>query len=334
MNSPQSNVLAGFASSLICAMALVSGRASALTCATNWVQAPADGTTDVPTNARLWGYGFHTALGTRLLGPDGAVALSKSYLPTGGSQYLPVLTPERELDPNARYRIEVDYSDPSASGGVSGEFTEFFTGAGPAEQGPAPLELLSNEPGTGSGLFGISRWRELEFSHGPLLIGDADAALGDARSIDDVAVASESVDFSAPDSGLPAALWFGTGPRIYAGIADCMAWPSYEVERVAARFGAFDLAGNFSGWLDVPLELPSVAEAEAAIEFEEAQAQAEQDARLRAAYEGKHHGQGHVTGCTLTRGTPRRAVAPLAGTAFVLALMCARWRRRTLRSAA
>lgn len=45
---------------------------------------------------------------------------------------------------------------------------------------------------------------------------------------------------------------------------DCGVWPPYASDSELGRFGVLDLAGNFSGWASVPLELPSLADAQAA----------------------------------------------------------------------
>src|SRR5688500_6685830 len=68
-----------------CLTVLTPSTARALSCATNWVQAPEDGDIDVPTNTLLWGYNDFSVdtssrISTRLIGPSGSVQLEQRYL--------------------------------------------------------------------------------------------------------------------------------------------------------------------------------------------------------------------------------------------------------------
>lgn len=259
--------------SIACLTALVPGTARALTCATNWVRAPEDGAVGVPTNTLLWGFDFSYAsssvLSTRLLGPSGPVQLEQRYLPVyvSGEQksQIPVLVPATELAPNTRYSIEGRDSRSS-----------FVTASGAAEQAPALPELLSSAPAVSE----VSRGRRLEFSHAGILIGDASEALGAVTSLSDLLLQAPDL----PDGGAgtfldlpdaPAARWLTTDATLTVGAGGCTVWPDYDLERVPARFGAFDLAGNFSGWLDVPdLALATPEEVELAIAEQRIQAEA------------------------------------------------------------
>jgi hypothetical protein len=288
---------------IACLAVLTPGTARALSCVNNWVEAPRDGAVGVPTNTLLWGsdiaHDTSTVLATRLIGPSGPVQLEQRYLPvySDGEQkyYIPVLVPATELAPNARYQIEVR-DRPRAS---------FVTASGAAEQAPALPELLSSAPAAGEG---GSRWRNLEFSHGGILIGDADGALGAVSAVSDLLPDTPDL----PDGGAgtfrelpdsPAARWLTTESSLSVGLGGCMVWPDASVERVQARFGTFDLAGNFSGWVEVPdLALPTPEEAELAIAERRLQAEADRedsDGNIRK------RRPAHVLSCDLPSPTPR-----------------------------
>ena len=316
MKTMQRLVSKGFGLALMCATSLAADRANALSCAANWVQAPIDGATDVPTNTRLWGYDLRAGDGLRLVGPEGPVALEQRYIPvaqwahTGG--YLSVVVPVGELEPNAEYAIEF---------GPAGDFPryEFVTGAGPAEQALPPLELVANEARAADGFDGITRYRELQFSHGSILIGDVDAALGPLASVADIEVTGTApADLPTPASFLS---WASAGTHLEVGVGDCRMWPNAEVERVRARFGAFDLAGNFSGWLDVPaLEIPAPNELDDLLEESRDRAEADARAREQIIYADGTHGDGHMTGCGLAKRPPQRSGLLLTGVALALGL--------------
>jgi hypothetical protein len=305
-------VSGGFGLAVMCATSLTANRANALSCAANWLQAPMDGATDVPTNTRLWGYALRDGDGLRLVGPEGPVALEQRYIPvaqwanTGG--HLSVLVPVRELEPNTEYTIEL---------GRAGDFPryEFVTGAGPAEQVLPPLALVSTEARAADGFGGITRYRELQFSHGSILIGDVDAALGPLASVADIEVTEPAVLAPPPSF----ASWATAGTHLAVGVGDCFVWPDADVERVRARFGAFDLAGNFSGWLDVPaLDIPAPDELDDLLEESRAQAEADARARDQIIYAEGTHGDGHLTGCGLAKPSRQRSGLPLAGVALAL----------------
>lgn len=49
-------------------------------------------------------------------------------------------------------------------------------------------------------------------------------------------------------------------------VGDCLLGPKYAGDRIDASFGLLDVAGNFSGWADMPVEIPSHTEARAAVD--------------------------------------------------------------------
>lgn len=229
-----------------CATWWLPSQVSAYSCATNWVQAPSDGATDVPTNTRLWG--FSTGDSTRLVGPSGPVPLEVRYVRIAfdATRATRLIThvPTRELEPNASYTIE------TKSSGRRG----FVTGAGPAQQPPQQPELLSNEARAGDAEFGGYRYRELEFSHGPIIVGDANLALGPLTSISELELMENAREPELLEPASPILRWATSDTRLDVGLGACLVWPDADADQAQARFGAFDLAGNFSGWL-VPLTL-------------------------------------------------------------------------------
>ena len=249
-------------------LAVIPGTAHALSCATNMLTAPAPDQANVPTNALLWGYSLAY---TRLLGPSGEViplderALRVAQLDQHRG-VVPILVPRGDLQPNTRYTIEVDHAGPGV------DRSEFITGAGPAGEPPAPPTLIASEPviGLSWSSASVMRWVSLEFQsireRGLILIGiSVDPARGGTPEVASV----ESIfvdDTSLPEEAIlegPTVEWASQDDWVSAGIADCATWPEGAPDAVNGRFGTFDLAGNFSGWADVSLEIPSLAEAEA-----------------------------------------------------------------------
>jgi hypothetical protein len=269
----------------------------------------------VPTNTLLWGadfgYASSSVLSTRLLGPSGPVQLEQRYLPIYiyGEQksHVPVLVPATELAPNTRYEIEVQDWRRS-----------FVTASGAAEQTPALPELLSSVPVAGEGW----RGRTLEFSHAGILIGDAGQLLGPVTSLSNLLL--ETPD--SPDGGTgapwdlpdaPAARWLTAESSLTVGGGGCTLWPDSSVERVQARFGAFDLAGNFSGWVDVPdLALATPDEAALIIAERQTQEEAERESERREGHFQKQRSADPLS-CALPSPTP----GPGNGAFAVLALV-------------
>ena len=97
------------------AIVIVAGArdAAALSCVEEpEVVAPADGASEVPLNARIWGR-FQNGR-VRLIGPDGEVASEQRYFPLAGpggqGVGLPVLVPSQLLLPQTRYQVADDRS--------------------------------------------------------------------------------------------------------------------------------------------------------------------------------------------------------------------------------
>jgi hypothetical protein len=241
---------------------LTPGLAHALSCATNEVRAPRGGESAVPTNAMLWGYETSFA---RLRGPDGEIVpVETRAIPVahfaGDWFSTSVLAPLQPLTPNANYTIEVNYDAPQR-----GVELHFSTGSGPTSSLPALPTLLDTTTRTGQTFdLGISRFLELTFEHEGILIGDA-GGLGVVSSAADLFFDGTSLD--GDDDKTPRVEWVEATSRLDVGVGDCMVWPEGAGDRQNARFGVLDLAGNFSGWVDTELELPSEAEALAGLEL-------------------------------------------------------------------
>jgi hypothetical protein len=275
-------------SALGCASAVVPGTAHALTCATNWLQVPADGERDVPTNTRIWAYGrFGGASPARLVGPRGEVAVDERFMPVAiapgqGTNY-PVLVPRAELEPNTRYAIEITYDYEEPNEDVT-ERTWFTTGIGPATAAPPLPELLSIEGGAGDGFSGFGRWLSLGFAlQGGILIADTADALGAVSSASDLFEGGASFDSLEITATTRAIRWLSTRDELSVGQGDCLIWPESAGDQQTARFGVLDRAGNLSGWMTTDLELPSPDEARAilAAEQDAEEARADEIARLR-----------------------------------------------------
>lgn len=296
--------------------------AHAWSCNSKLVHAPRHGQENVPTDTLLWGY---SADSTRLLGPSGEVipieerALVVSYLPVN----IPVLDPSRSLQPNTAYAIELDF-------GYGPTVTEFVTGAGPAEAPPARPALATSEPRVGGGGGRPYRWLDLDFepADGALLVGTVQAP--EVASIRELLLEAPPSD--AAVAAAPKVELLSDYGGVSVGIADCAIWPDEAPDSLAAQFGAFDLAGTFSGWVDVPLELPSEAEAQAAADAENAAyAAAEQAARdLRAANLAKLEAASHRGGCAMTAASAS-GDSPLAMLSLALGVALTAARRKRAR---
>lgn len=317
-----------FAAALACASAAAPGTARALTCATNWVQAPRDGERDVPTNTRIWAHGrFGGASPARLIGPAGGVAVDELFMPVAigpgqGTNY-PVLVPRAELEPNTRYAIEITYPRDEPDADVT-ERVWFTTGDGPTTAAPAPPSIVSIEPGASdtSWLGGSQRWLRLGFEpHAGLLIADTAGALGSVSSADDLFARGGSFEAVEVSATAPVIRWFSADDVVAVGEGDCLIWPEDGVERQSARFGVLDLAGNFSGWTTAELELPSDEEASVLISAQQA---AE---RARISREGGMF-DNHRCSVAPGSGAPASAGRHVAGWTLALGAALLRARRR------
>jgi hypothetical protein len=266
-------------------------RAHALSCELDTPRFPQEGATAVPTNAVLLGYGYNSS--ERLRGPDGEEvpverrSVRAPFYATPTLSGLPVLVPLEELEPDSVYRIEVDENARWGIAEPSLRQIVFATGPGPSVAPPPLPVLIGAEPHVGRGFDGPGRSIRLEFAHQGLLITDL-GSFGPVTSVDDLFLdPTASADDPVSSRRLE---WVTTDQGLSVGYGDCLSWPSMAGERENARFGVLDLAGNFSGWVDVELVLPSREEAEAA-------AQAQQAAGLKKLY-GKREGRPPV--CTFT----------------------------------
>jgi uncharacterized protein (TIGR03382 family) len=134
----------------------------------------------------------------------------------------------------------------SCSNGVCDRIlTEFTTGTETDESAPPPPSRGQTEFhfSGGHGLYSCGRTRALElgFNHNGILVAD----VGDAQL--DIETLSGSVTAATTDD------------RLFLGVGLCEdLWPGDEDAVLQARFGVFDVSGNFSGWTEPEsLELPS-----------------------------------------------------------------------------
>ena len=318
-------------------MAVAPSTAHALTCGTNMVSSYPLGQEDVPTNTLLWSYSAAT---TRLLGPSGEVVPTEERaLVIGGylsmRWTIPVLVPASVLQPNTRYTIEVDSGtdDPPTP-------IEFVTRDGPASSPPELPALSSTESHVGTFWASTTpaRWTDLQFrditSEGLIVIGIPDGAQGDAlgtvASLDDLLIDGPPSDEAIAQA--PLVQWISDNDYLGVGITDCALWPDGAPDTLTGRFATLDLAGNFSGWADVPLQLPPAAEAQAFADHQaelNAQAAAE-DARIRTENLAKLEAASQSSGCALRRSSTQNPAA-LAALALVLIARARRKRQRAVR---
>jgi hypothetical protein len=191
--------------------------------------APADGARDVPTNTRVWfvwqvdGTVFVVGGGERVMGE-----VTKLTWRGGEVQ---VFTPGRELQPRTAYQLGFE------DGAQDGVFPmTFVTADGPDREPPTIRALPTGgtlDEDAGSAACGPTRLASFGLEgDGLVVVLDVagEAALGDDP------VGSVSGVF--------------TGDSAYVGSSVCSRnWPDARAGgSTQVRFGAFDLAGNFSGW--------------------------------------------------------------------------------------
>jgi hypothetical protein len=204
---------------------------------------PRDGDRDVPLNALIWG-GWPTRVVLR--GPDGVVAGERRRIPApGGAQEgpgFPVFIPDEPLLPNTVYTVEE---------GDRPRTRQFTTGDAIDDEAPAPVVLVNRSEAPGS--------LTLDFAADDILAGELSAVSAPFTSIEDVLLPVNFDGYRAIDAEEPVFEWLQPEPTLRLLVGGfCANWraPVYTPE---ARFGTFDLAGNFSGWTDVPdLEVPPV----------------------------------------------------------------------------
>ncbi len=248
--------------------------ARALSCGFAPPQFPIDGTVAVPTDTLLWGYSFSEGGVTRLMGPAGEVAIEEQEVDVEPLPRLRLsaLVPRVELEADTAYTIEI------ASYSVTERVT-FITGSGPAGDAPPPLPaLIASEASTGAGYYGDPiRWVTFEFApHAGILIGRGREAQSNRE-----------------------AWWLSGSNELWMGISDCPSWPEGAGDRLDGQFGVLDGVGNFSGWVEMPVEIPSDAEAVAAL-----MAQRAADTAATATDDQVVH-RVHRADCSLARGGSR-----------------------------
>jgi hypothetical protein len=295
-----------------CALA-APATAHSTSCDTNSVQYPVDGTAAAPTDTLLWGYTQSSeSVVSRLLGPAGEVAVEERYMVVEwiGEQRLgiPVLVPGAKLEADTRYTIETWYD-----GGSSPDSTErftFTTGSGPLAEAPSAPELIASEPGMSAGYFvSPARWVSFEFApHSGILIGGErpfgrDGAPDPATSVDGWLIERSQLDAALESAS--AVSWLTGSNVLSMGVSDCLLWPKYAADRIDARFGVLDVAGHFSGWVEMPVEIPS---------FEETRATLDADA---AAAEARAFSAPQSGSCSLAR----RGDSGAASTSFAIGLL-------------
>jgi hypothetical protein len=245
-------VLFGAAMALGLALAMPR-RALACSCAERIVTAPADGDVDVPPNTKLWHAEPFRGRELRftLTGPEGEVPLQTLELRSSGYGIGHLSTPERDLTSGASYRFAVCPGTEACT-----DLSRFTVGVRRAEKPPIPLEQGKRsdyyrpaEPRSSCGP-APERFVTLNFDwEGLLLLIDVAGANkfpADPRAVLAYAVTAEEIKS-------------GGGVRVGSGACRSN-WPYLEgdlADAAPVRFGAVNLAGEFSGWTDpVTIELP------------------------------------------------------------------------------
>ena len=241
MNRPHLST-ATLALLILAAIPVLGAARSADACSCAWLEtdflAPVNGATDVPTNARVWiGSGLYwgepgdAEFRIELLDGDGVpVAVSVTDL-MGYNDLISVLTPSVPLQAGETYRIRVDGDE------TLGTFT---VGSG---EDTSPPEVPVEEDRTSSA---DARIPNMMSSCGysdvvTLTLGNAGlvqvANIEGADALDTDALEGESSDLSVDG-------------QLRIGSAGCTwSWPDAEPgASTTVRWGAYDIAGNFSGW--------------------------------------------------------------------------------------
>lgn len=276
--------------------------AQALSCDTNVVVRPTDGDV-VPTNTLLWGRVIEGTNHTlTLIGPEGAVPLMQVELP-GAPFNTSVAVPTSELLPNTEYRLEYSYDDGERPFTAP---TRFSTTDGPAEGRPPLPSIVSRTPLGGPGWTGgMNRWVELQFApYEGIVVGTIDLPLSDASSVFDF-----FVDGTGPRSEDSVTMdWISDDPVLPVGRGDCVHWPSGPEDARQVRFGVFDLAGNFSGWVEneTAVQLPTIEEAELISAQREAARRAEAAQQTQAAQQAQAALREEAAERYATQGSRRR----------------------------
>ncbi len=189
--------------------------------------------TGVPVNARVWAseYGldpyFLRVVGAPL---EMSLSYSTSRIDTVEGP-LEVLTPDELLAPNTSYELLVCSEDIEVVCNVIGRFT---TGAD-EDRDPPPLPIETDRDGDADAIgryCGKSKSVTLEVAAEGLLVVQIDEGSLDPLSL------SGATTFVTREGS------------VQVGEGGCLrGWPGSS-KTASLRYGAFDLAGNFSGWTD------------------------------------------------------------------------------------
>jgi MYXO-CTERM domain-containing protein len=210
--------------------------------------APADGETDVPLNARVWvGGGTYNGeagdAASRLALLDEAgdpVAATVTEL-FGNNDRIAVITPDDLLVAGQAYTIELDEYE------VLGEFT-----AGDVEDLDAPSVPTETDRESSAS----ERIPNQTSSCGPTdmvtltLDGSGLVYVAEVEGWD--SLDADAIDGEASEVSLDGVLQIGSAGCVWS-------WPDAEPRAsTTVRWGAYDIAGNFSGWsTDEEISIPS-----------------------------------------------------------------------------
>lgn len=193
---------------------------------------PAMGTQGVPTNTRLWVSEIASngrELRLRVVDDVEELLYSTSVIRTAEGS-LEVFRPYSPLAPNTRYELVGCYDDDCEV------ITRFTTGDGP-DLDPPPLPVETSRDGgadrRGRTSCGESAWARVEFTAEGLVV----------MQLDEGTLDPELLFGETSIATLEDAVTVGRG-ACYVG------WPDWNHDAATLRYGAFDLAGNFSGWTE------------------------------------------------------------------------------------
>ena len=189
----------------------------------------------MPANAKFWFVSqndrdLHEAI---LSGAeDTSLTLEVSTIRVGSGGRIRVFDPGRALDPGGSYELHV------FSENATEPDERFFFGGAERDEVPPPLpEVLRHTTDHAPAAFSCAadRWMEITFAdeNEGLIVVDVDE--------------DESLFPSELRGGVTAA---AIGQSVELGYGGCVeGWPHGE-RTATLRFGAFDVAGNFSGWTE------------------------------------------------------------------------------------
>jgi hypothetical protein len=251
MRGPSGLSVGAFAVTVTAGVLLAPGSGRACSCSDFELLAPADGQTDVPTNAKLWLIiAGQSPFTPTLTGPGGEVPFSVLHLGPEWLQRL-VITPVQELTPGATYELATCARGRQGQIGQCRKVTRFSVGSRRADQPGLPVErghsafYLGGEKGSSCG---SSPTRTVEFKvdwAGLLLVADIDGANpfpADPGGLLFAAITNKRYAYQGHFS-------LGTGPCVSPH------WPAQDTAQV--RFGVVNIAGEFSGWSQPsPVTLP------------------------------------------------------------------------------